>query len=210
MPYARRIVTNAERRAGTRRTVIDAAAACFDRAGYLSTTLDDITALANLTKGAVYFHFGSKEALAAAVIDEQAAHWPVVIEAVTSRPGTALDHLVSLTYEVNRALRDNVIVRAGFRLSVDRDVPGGDPAATYATWTHRAAALVRKARKAGLLAADVTPASTARVIVAGFIGSRHLAAVIDGDADARKRLDEFWGCLLPRLASGTEPARPLR
>jgi AcrR family transcriptional regulator len=179
--------------------VLDAAAFCFDQAGYLATSLDDVTGRAQLTKGAVYFHFGSKEALAAAVIEEQAHHWDPVISEITERPGNPLDHLVALTYEVNRSLRDNLTVRAGFRLSIDGDVPGIDPARTLSSWTQIAGELLRKARRSGALAADVSPAAAARVIVAGVLGAHRLATVVDGKQDARKRLDELWAFLLPQL-----------
>lgn len=192
-------VSNPERRQATRRAVLDAAAFCFDRSGYLATSLDDVTARAQLTKGAVYFHFGSKEALAAALIEEQARRWDPLIAEITERPGDPLDRLVALSYEVNRVLRDELPVRAGFRLSVDGDVPGVDPAQTLTTWTRLAADLLRRARRAKALAADVSPAAAARVIVAGALGAHRLATIVDGKRDARKRLDEFWAFVLPQL-----------
>jgi AcrR family transcriptional regulator len=195
----RPVTSNAERRATTRRAVLDAAAECFDQAGYLATRLDDITTRAKLTKGAVYFHFGSKEALAEAVIQQQANYWPAVLNDLAGRPGTPLDHLVDLTYEVARSLRDNVSARAGMRLSVDQDVPGVDPAETLSRWTETVADLLRKARRAGAVADDVVPAAAARFIVAGFLGAYQLATVVDGKPDVRKRLDEFWSLALTRL-----------
>jgi AcrR family transcriptional regulator len=42
----------------------------FSRHGYLNTSVDRIAAEANLTKGAVYYHFGSKEGLFEAVLRE--------------------------------------------------------------------------------------------------------------------------------------------
>jgi AcrR family transcriptional regulator len=197
----RPVISNAERRAATRRAVLDAAADCFDRSGYLATRLDDITTRAKLTKGAVYFHFGSKEALAEAVIQEEASYWPEVIDQLAGRPGTPLDHLVDLTYDVARSLRDKVSLRAGIRLSLDQDVPGVDPAGTVGRWTDTVADLLRTARQAGALADDVDPAAAARFVVAAFLGSYHLASVVDGKPDARQRLDEFWALALPRLRS---------
>ena len=196
---ARPVRSNAERRAMTRRAVLDAAAECFDQAGYLATRLDDVTTRAKLTKGAVYFHFGSKEALAEAVIEEQASYWPAVLDELAGRPGTPLDHLIHLTYEVARSLRDNVSLRAGVRLSLDQDVPGVDPAQTLSRWTDTVADLLRKARRAGALADGVAPAVAARFIVAAFLGAYHLAGVVDGKPDARKRLDEFWSLALPQV-----------
>jgi AcrR family transcriptional regulator len=200
VPRKRPAVSNSERRETTRRAVLDAAAECFDQRGYLATRLDDVTERAKLTKGAVYFHFGSKEALAAALIDEQFSYWPGLIEELTGRPGTSLDHLVHLTYEMSRSLRDNVAVRAGFRLALDQDVPSVEPAENLAWWTSLATDLLRKARRDDSLTKKVSPAAAGRVVVAGVIGCYHLATVIDGKPDARKRLDEFWAIVLPQLS----------
>jgi AcrR family transcriptional regulator len=198
---ARPVVSNAQRRETTRRAVLDAATECFDQAGYLATRLDDVTTRARLTKGAVYFHFGSKKALAEAVIQEQASYWPAVLDQLAGRPGTPLDHLIDLTYEVARSLRDNVSLRAGVRLSLDQDVPGVDPAQTLNRWSDTVADLLRKARRAGAIADHVVPAAAARFIVAAFLGAYHLASVVDGKPDARKRLDEFWSLALPQLTA---------
>lgn len=192
-------ISNAERRAATRRAVLDAAATCFDQSGYLATRLDDVTTRARLTKGAVYFHFGSKEALARAVIEEQEQLWPPLLDDITSRAGTPLDHLVNLTYEIANTVRDNVTARAGITLSLDRDVPRADPGQTLARWTEIVANLLRKARRAGAVADDIAPAAAARFVVAGFLGACQLAVIVDGKLDARRRLDEFWSLALPRL-----------
>jgi AcrR family transcriptional regulator len=57
----------------TRRTeIIDAARACFLRAGFHRTTTDEICREANITPGGLYHYFGSKEELIAAVIERSA------------------------------------------------------------------------------------------------------------------------------------------
>ena len=55
--------TRAEIRAATHRALLDAAERCFLDVGYPGATLDAIAAQAGFTKGAVYWHFRSKEAL---------------------------------------------------------------------------------------------------------------------------------------------------
>lgn len=56
--------------AETRLKLIAAARAAFGSAGYASTSMDELTASAGLTRGALYHHFGSKEGLLEAVIRE--------------------------------------------------------------------------------------------------------------------------------------------
>ena len=55
-----------------RREIIDAARACFLRAGFHRTTTDEICREANITPGGLYHYFGSKEELIAAVIERSA------------------------------------------------------------------------------------------------------------------------------------------
>ena len=53
-----------ERAEVTREAILEGAAEAFDAAGFGSTSLSDISQRAGVTKGALYFHFPSKEALA--------------------------------------------------------------------------------------------------------------------------------------------------
>jgi len=55
-----------------RREIIEAARACFLRAGFHRTTTDEICREANITPGGLYHYFGSKEELIAAVIERSA------------------------------------------------------------------------------------------------------------------------------------------
>lgn len=59
-----------------RAQIIEAALACFTRQGYANTTMDDIAAESDLSKGAVYWYFKSKDELfkaAANAVMESAA-----------------------------------------------------------------------------------------------------------------------------------------
>ena len=62
-PTLRTRLTRAESKENTRRLLIDAAERVFMRQGYQRATLDNIAADAGFTKGAVYWHFQSKEDL---------------------------------------------------------------------------------------------------------------------------------------------------
>lgn len=52
-----------EEAARTRQRILDAALDVFYKKGYLATTIDDVASRIRLTKGAVYWHFGSKSTL---------------------------------------------------------------------------------------------------------------------------------------------------
>jgi AcrR family transcriptional regulator len=59
-----------ERRARTRAALLEAAGRVYARRGFDGATLDEIAEEAGFTKGAVYDHFGSKEKLLFALLDE--------------------------------------------------------------------------------------------------------------------------------------------
>ena len=62
-----------EEAAKTRARILASALSLFAKKGYTHTTFTDIAAQLKLTKGAVYWHFESKEALLVALLDEMLA-----------------------------------------------------------------------------------------------------------------------------------------
>ena len=62
-----------EEAAKTRARILASALSLFAKKGYTHTTFTDIAARLKLTKGAVYWHFESKEALLVALLDEMLA-----------------------------------------------------------------------------------------------------------------------------------------
>lgn len=60
-----------ERAQRTRRRVLVAAAGVFAQRGFARASMAEILDAAGVTKGALYFHFPGKEALAKAVVQEQ-------------------------------------------------------------------------------------------------------------------------------------------
>lgn len=52
----------------TRATLLATARKVFSECGYAATSMDDLTAQAGLTRGALYHHFGDKQGLLAAVV----------------------------------------------------------------------------------------------------------------------------------------------
>jgi AcrR family transcriptional regulator len=62
-----------ERKAATRARLLQAAARVYAQRGFAGATLDQVAADAGFTKGAVYAHFGSKEKLLLALLQEHLA-----------------------------------------------------------------------------------------------------------------------------------------
>lgn len=69
-PAVKRRRTQAERRATTRRLLLDAAIESLHELGFGGATLEVISQRAGLSRGAVQFHFGNRDDLFLALIDE--------------------------------------------------------------------------------------------------------------------------------------------
>ena len=62
--------SRAEMIEATRAKLLATARQAFREAGYAATSMDDFTAAAGLTRGALYHHFGDKKGLLAAVVEQ--------------------------------------------------------------------------------------------------------------------------------------------
>ena len=71
--------------AETRAKLLAAARGAFGSVGYADASMDDFTAEAGLTRGALYHHFGDKKGLFAAVLDQIDAEMTVRLRAVSAR-----------------------------------------------------------------------------------------------------------------------------
>ena len=78
----------------TRKQILRAAAHQFAQRPYYAVGLDEILAEAQLTKGAMYFHFRSKHALAMAIVDEQTSKSANEIKELLARELSGLESLV--------------------------------------------------------------------------------------------------------------------
>jgi AcrR family transcriptional regulator len=97
--------TQAERRAATRRALLDAARSLFAEKGYHGTAAEEIVQRAGLTRGALYHHFEGKKDLFRAVVDEMESEIDEEIEAA-ERAQSGLPEAVTAGY---RAFLDAVL-----------------------------------------------------------------------------------------------------
>src|SRR5579864_5255824 len=79
-----------------RRQILAAALEVFSRQGFAGTTLDDITAAANLSKGAIYWYFESKADLFATLLGERASIFSEILEDAARGARTPLEALHSM------------------------------------------------------------------------------------------------------------------
>lgn len=85
--------TQAERRETTRAALLDAARALFAERGVADTSRDDVAERAGVTRGALYHHFPSKNAVAVAVIGALDDELSARVIAAAAKGSDAFDRL---------------------------------------------------------------------------------------------------------------------
>ncbi|WP_248292776.1 ScbR family autoregulator-binding transcription factor [Actinomycetospora sp. TBRC 11914] len=190
----------------TRETILDAAAHEFAAEGYHAASLSGILARSGVTKGAMYFHFASKEAMARAVADVMKARLPEVVGewSAGDDPLTIAVH-VAVGYAA--LLRDEVACRAGLRV-VNDGALGPDQARWPADfWEAVHVDLLGRARDAGSLRPGIDPVELARLVVALGTGVRAVCLAAGELAALRERTAASWTVLLHGVAEPSWLAR---
>lgn len=191
----------------TRDAIIDGAAVAFERQGYGTASIADIATAASVTKGALYFHFPGKPALAEAVVAEVHATWASMVAEVTGRGLDPLDTVLAESDEAVAHRLDDPIVRGGTRLLHDpllRSLQTADLAgrqygyAESAIATHLTAAAQAGLLRPGLDAARRT--QLAQSIVATITGHHVICDLTGTNAELWDRVTAMWQALLPTIA----------
>lgn len=187
-----------ERALATRQQIVLAAAERFDEAGYERASLAEIVDQSGVTKGALYFHFKSKDDLAAVVIADQHAISMNAVSSILDSEAPALEHLVMFSHEMAREIVEDPVVRAGIRLTLEMSAVDGPPK-PYLDWIAACEGVFRKGIEEGDVLDSVDPAELARYFVGAFTGVQLVANVLTQRADLEARLDQMLGFLLPAI-----------
>ncbi|MGW3426094.1 ScbR family autoregulator-binding transcription factor [Streptomyces phaeochromogenes] len=188
-----------ERAVQTRMQILDAAAQIFDERGYGGTSVKDVADRVGMTKGAVYFHYPTKEALTVAVVEAHYDRWPVLLEAVQNEGLGPLDTVVELLDRTARAFQGDVVVQGAARLQMEQPLPEGVLPQPYVGWISLLEQLLAEAEEAGELRAGVSPAAAARTLVSTFFGTQHISARLSRRADLAQRWGEARDLLFAAL-----------
>ena len=185
----------------TRRKIIDAAVELFNEIGYPATGLGDIIERAELTKGAFYYHFDAKEALAEAIIEEAGARMLATFRTITGSSSPALENLVHGLFVVTDFTVSDKLASIGMQLL--RTFSGLNDAAgrVYEGWLNDLAEQVGQAGAEGDLRSDLDAKTTAEVILGSMLGAEALSRAIATSSDLRQRVARTWELLLPAIVS---------
>ncbi|MFD4172411.1 MULTISPECIES: ScbR family autoregulator-binding transcription factor [Streptomyces] len=184
-----------ERAEQTRRALLLAAAEVFDEFGYAGASITRILKRAGVTAGALYFHFGSKEDLAKAVMNSQ----PDTLVPLLAASG--LQRLIDLTLVWSWQLQRDPLLRAGVRLTNEQasigDSLNADP---YEKFRGIMTSCLHEAREDGELQPGIEPTVVAEFVIAACTGMQMYSNVVSGRRDLPERTQQMWNLLLPGIA----------
>src|SRR5271156_4181219 len=186
----------------TRQRLIAAAARQFADRPYSMVSLDDILAEAELTKGAMYFHFASKQALALAIIDDLTEMSRAAVTELVARKMSGLETVIDLVYLLAVQDTQNEVARAGVRLLDALDNTSmGTP--LWQSWIDTVTTLIQKAATEGDDVDHHDPQDIAKMLVALWVGIRRIS-----DLDQPEHhLDNLQNAWILALPSFTNPHR---
>lgn len=174
------------------------------REGYANASLNEIIEEAGVTKGALYFHFGSKEELARGVID--AGYTRVVAEAtgMMDRRSPALEATIEMSVLNVDLAESEPVVCAMFRLLVEIGDYRGTDEQPFDVWLEGLKELTKRAGDEGDLAEHVDTDAFALLLLEAIMGARTVGAALGRTKHLTERIEAMWSLLLPSVVPASK------
>ncbi|MFC8229824.1 ScbR family autoregulator-binding transcription factor [Streptomyces sp. NPDC057287] len=177
----------------TRRIFLEAAAEVFDEHGYDAATIAAILERAGLTRGALYFHFTSKEELARGVLQEAVTSDGVTPQ--TFKLQEWVDIALLLAYRLPR----EPLLSASIRLSVDPRARGLF-GTRWPDWISLGTEILTEAKDRGELLPHVDPGATSRLFVGAWTGVQLVTESMAEPPELVNEISALFELILPNNA----------
>ncbi|HEX6798682.1 MAG TPA: TetR family transcriptional regulator [Ktedonobacterales bacterium] len=157
-----------------RRQILAAATDVFSRKGYAGTTLDDITAAANLSKGAIYWYFDSKAELFNTILGERSSVFLELLDDAAQAAPSPLAALEQMWLRWMEALETDRAYQAYARLAHLRIEVGVEPRESLEarrTEERRAQALVTQKVLEAVAAGELPREADVEAVALSFVSA---------------------------------------
>lgn len=154
-----------ERAFKTRQAIRQAAAEVFAERGFDGASIAEILARAKVTKGALYFHFRDKQALADAILAEHVDEIRVEPDSLKIR------ELVTAGFTLVKRLETDVVQRAAARLTLEQGADQLDRTLPMLRWTEYVEELLTAALEREELLATMESTTARRDVAEMIVGS---------------------------------------
>ncbi|MFE9991220.1 TetR family transcriptional regulator [Streptomyces sp. NPDC005381] len=182
-----------ERSERTRRNLVGAASTVFDQSGYERATLSAISERAQVTKGALSFHFAAKADLARAVQADACAVSGAALAEIARRETPAFEIATAMTHAVVRLVESDALVRAGARLTQEIRTPDDPALHVHLNWLGALHGALRRAKADGSLLSNVDVPAAASLLLSLITGTTTLPHLT-----GRGTSPTYWGHRPPR------------
>lgn len=179
----------------TRQLILQSAASVFAERGYERTTIGEILARAGVTKGALYFHFASKEEVALGVLSAQMFDDPIPPQTLK------VQELVDQGFLLAHRLQHDALVRASVALALDPGATGVNRAEPFRVWIDSITAALTIAKERGELLPHVNAQDSAELFSAAFSGVQATSAVLCDRADLMHRVAVLVHHVMPSICT---------
>ncbi len=190
----------------TREAVIQAAGVVFSKMSYDQARLKDISEEAGISPGSMYFQFGNKEDIAAAVLEVQNSRMTSFLSSVIEDSANGLEAMLNLNQALSNLISTDPVVQGGIRLSTQPGT-GLDTLATtpYFEWVETAKQLIKNGIADGSVRSDIDIDATAELLNNLFVGGQVMSGLEDNWASLPKRSERTGAFMSEYLKSGAKP-----
>ena len=189
----------------TRANIVDASRELFARSGYAGTSISDITAAAGASKGAVYFHFTSKDEIAEVVLEDWAVSHRDRLARAAQTGASPLHQLAMVCYDTAANGSQQVATYAALRLMIDlgdTDRADDPVRAICAQWAASFETLIGRAMDEGQLGGRMDAHALGRFVCSALMGSV-VSSTITG---CRKQHERNMSQLMAGVLASADPS----
>ncbi|MET3959970.1 AcrR family transcriptional regulator [Rhodococcus sp. OAS809] len=178
-----------DRAVRTREAIIAVAARHFDTDGYGHTSINTISGSGKFAKGAMYYHFPSKEAIAEHLIsDWNHTLTETISEALAASSSiTAGEKLTAIFMSLAQRIGEDTNLRAGMKLTLEPTIDNG---AAFARWVDAISDIIETAITTCELADTPTTHRLAWNLCAGTLGAANASGTLREDIDLATRIED--------------------
>ena len=172
----------------TRDAIIAVAARHFDTDGYGHTSINTIAHAGNFAKGALYYHFPSKDAIGNQLLsDWKRTVEETITDAAAGSSSTAAEKLTAIFTSLARQITEDINLRAGMKLTLESTI---DNVAGFAHWVGAVSEIVDTAISTGEIPGTPTTHRLAWNLCAGTVGAAHASAFLGEGIDLVTRIGD--------------------
>ncbi|MFC2038708.1 TetR family transcriptional regulator [Chloroflexota bacterium] len=192
----------------TREKLLDVALSVFSKKGYSATTLEDIAKEAGVTRGAIYWHFGSKSELYSSLVKEYSSRGNLIAQQAIEEGGSIIEIIRRIFIRILSSIEDDSKLRAMMELSLFKTELAPELTADRQAQIKTGRSLIegisqaiQRGIESGELRSDLDPSGIARAFMAYQNGAIYLW-LIDPDSFSLK---ESAGLFVDIFMEGITP-----